>query len=641
MSDLRLGGRLGSPLRDRRSAYLLVGFLAVLVYLNALPNDFAYDDYHIVATNTNLHQIDTFDDALVTPYWPGAYGRELGLWRPVTTLIFGVQHVAADGDPLIFHMVNVLAHLAVSVVLLALLYELLSAPAAFAGALIFAVHPVHVEAVANIVGFSEVLSALAVVMACLYHVRAGPVSSWRSALGIGALYFVAFGAKESGVTLPGLIFVVDAARGRIGFHELPQYLADRWKTYAVMLAVAVALLAGRFAILGSIANPFGPLGADLLQEIPKIWTLGDVWMHYVRLWVFPLDLAADYTPNVLPISISWRPENVVGAGMALLVLGLSLIAWQRPKLEAGVDTSRAAGFGVVWFMIAMSPVSNTLFLSGVLLAERTLYLPSVGLAAATGWLIVRIAENRKQVAWGGLVVAVMLSSVRTWTRNPTWKDTDTVFNQLLEDYPQSGRSQWALGDQFIRGGQVSQGLLSYRAAINLLGTSYQLMTEIASSLMNLERYRGAENILRFAIQDSPQFPLGYSLVTAVRAEQGDAPGTEEWARQSLALYDPDAARHHLLAWSLAAQGRFDEAAEARERGEEIARGVFWQAFMYNAYVAREAGDTAAALAAIDTAWARVMTETGRFALDSVRVAEFGLETYRLPEADSTAGQSGG
>lgn len=640
MSELALSGRLGSPLRDKRSAYLLVGFLAVLVYLNALPNDFAYDDYHIVATNTNLHQIETFDDALLSPYWPGSYGRELGLWRPVTTLVFGVQYLVGGGDALIFHMVNLLTHLAVSVVLLALLYELLSAAAAFAGALIFAVHPVHVEAVANIVGFSEVLSALAVVSACLLHIREGPVSSWRSALKIGALYFVAFGAKESGVTLPGLIFVVDAARGRIAFGDVPRYIADRWKTYAVMLLVAIALLAGRFGILGSIASPFGPLGADLLQEIPKIWTLGDIWMHYIRLWVFPLDLAADYTPNVLPISISWRPENVVGVGMALLILGMALIAWQRPDLRAGVDSSKAAGFGVVWFMIAMSPVSNTLFLSGVLLAERTLYLPSVGLAAATGWLIVRLADSRKQVAWGALVVMVTLASVRTWTRNPTWMDTNTVFDHLLEDYPQSGRSQWALGDQFVRGGQISQGLVSYRAAINLLGTSYQLMTEIASSLMNLEQYRGAENLLRFAIQDSPQFPLGYSLVTAIRAEYGDAPGTEEWARQSLELYDPDAARHHLLAWSLAAQGRFEEAADARAQGEEIARGVFWQAFMYNAYVAQAAGDTTAALAAIDTAWARVMTETGRVALDSVRVTEFGLETFRLPEAGVATPETG-
>ncbi len=612
---------------------MTVGVVAGAVYLNSLPNGFAYDDHHIVATNANIQSLETLPTALTTPYWPGLYGRELGLWRPVTTGLFGVQYLIGGGGPLIYHVVNVLAHVAASLLALLVFWELLAAPAAFAGALLFAVHPIHVEAVANVVGFSEVFSTAALLGACLVHLRSGAVSGWRAAWMIGLLYALGFGAKESGVTLPGLIFLLDAARGRLGMSDVPRYLRDRWRTYLVMLLVAAALLAGRFAILGSIANPFAPLGADLLREIPRIWTLGEIWLHYVRLWVFPLDLAADYTPNVLPISVGWNLTNTVGAALSVLILATALIAWRRPAMSSGSVTARAAAFGVVWFVIAISPTSNTLFLSGILLAERTLYLPSVGLAAATGWLIVRLAQDRRRVAWGALAVAVMLSSARTWTRNPTWVDTDTVFRTLLAEHPHSGRSQWAIGDQFIRGGQRSEGLLSYRAAINLLGTSYQLMTEIARSMMNYEEYRGAENILKFAIQDSPQFALGYSLVAAVRAEYGDAQGTEEWSRLSLERYEPDAARQHLLAWSLAAQGDFEEAAVVRERAEEIARGVFWQAFMYTAYAARETGDTATALAAIDTAWAQVMTETGRFAIDSVRVADFGLESYRIEGAE--------
>ena len=81
--------RLGSPLRDVRSAYLLAGVVAGLVYLNALANGFAYDDIHIVENNTAIHQLETLPEALVTPYWPTMHGRELGLWRPVTTALFG------------------------------------------------------------------------------------------------------------------------------------------------------------------------------------------------------------------------------------------------------------------------------------------------------------------------------------------------------------------------------------------------------------------------------------------------------------------------------------------------------------------------------------------------------------------------
>jgi hypothetical protein len=626
--------RLGSPLSDPRSAYLLVGILAALVYLNSLGNQFAYDDVHIIVQNEDIQALETLPGALVTPYWPTAYGRELGLWRPVTTALFGVQYVLGGGSPLIFHVVNLLVHVGVTLLALMLFLELISLPAAFAGAAVFAVHPVHVEAVANIVGLSEIVSTCALLAACIVHLRSGERSGWREALTVGALYAVGFGAKESGVTLPGLIFLLDAVRARLGFRDLPDYLRRRWPVYAVMLGVASALLAARMVILGSVAHPFAPLGADILNEVSRIWTLGEIWLHYIRLWVFPLDLSSDYSPNVLRVWTSWGVTNTVGAAMAMLILLVALLAWRRPHLGPGSDSSKAASFGVVWFMIAISPTSNTVFLSGVLLAERTLYLPSVGLAAATGWLIVRMAQQRRRVAWGALVVMIVGSSVRTWTRNPAWYDTDTVFTVMMTESPQAGRSQWALGDQFMRSGQTSLALQSYRAAITLLDTSYQLITEIARSMISKEYYQGAERLLAFAMVDEPEYSTAYRLMAASRAEQGDAAGTERWAREAIQIQGNtrDVARHHLLAWSLAAQGRWGEATEERAIGDGLARPLFWQGFMYDAYRHWNDGDTIAAYASIDTAWTSVNSRAGREAIDSVRVTEFGLETLRLPVA---------
>jgi hypothetical protein len=387
-------------------------------------------------------------------------------------------------------------------------------------------------------------------------------------------------------------------------------------------------------ILGSVAHPFAPLGADILNEVSRIWTLGEIWLHYIRLWVFPLDLSSDYSPNVLRVWTSWGVTNTVGAAMAMLILLVALLAWRRPHLGPGSDSSKAASFGVVWFMIAISPTSNTVFLSGVLLAERTLYLPSVGLAAATGWLIVRMAQQRRRVAWGALVVMIVGSSVRTWTRNPAWYDTDTVFTVMMTESPQAGRSQWALGDQFMRSGQTSLALQSYRAAITLLDTSYQLITEIARSMISKEYYQGAERLLAFAMVDEPEYSTAYRLMAASRAEQGDAAGTERWAREAIQIQGNtrDVARHHLLAWSLAAQGRWGEATEEGAIGDGLARPLFWQGFMYDAYRHWNDGDTIAAYASIDTAWTSVNSRAGREAIDSVRVTEFGLETLRLPVA---------
>lgn len=628
---------LGSPLTDRRTAFLLVGVLAAAVYLNSLPNEYAYDDRHIILNNEDIQSIETLPGALVAPYWPHDYGRELGLWRPVATAIYGIEWIAGGGHPLLFHVVNVALHVAATLVVLALLLELISLPAAFAGGSIFAVHPVHVEAVANVVGLAEVLSTLCVVGACLVHIRGGPISTWRTSLLVGLLYLVGFGTKESAVTLPGLILLVDAARGRLGLAELPAYLSARWRAYCVMLVVAVGMLVGRYLVLGSIAAPFAPLGAHLLEELPRIWTLGEVWMHYVRLWVFPLDLSADYSPNVIPITFTWQIENVLGVTLALVILMLSLIAWRRPAMEPGKVTSRAAAFGVVWFLIAISPTSNALFLSGVLLAERTLYLPSVGLAAATGWLCVRLAQDRRRLAWGGLTVAVLASSVRVWTRNPTWRDTETALATLVRDYPQAGRSQWILGDQFLAAGRVDQALFSYRAAINALGSHYTLLTDIARRLRSVERYGAAERLLELATRERPDFSLAYSLLALIRSDHWDPEGAERYARRTVELEPTDVTRWYLLAWALAAQDRMDEAREVRAHAEAIGHSWFWATHMYDAYDLWDRGDSAGAYAALDSTSAWLTAELGRAKLDSVRVTEFGLEPLRQrpPEGSET------
>ncbi len=621
---------LGSPLRDKRSAALVVGLLAVLVYANSLTNRFAYDDIHIIVNNPAIQSLETLPGALDDPYWPSDYGRELGLWRPVTTAVLGLLHVVSGGSPWLFHAVNVAAHAATSVLVLILCAALMPLLPSFLAGVVFAVHPVHVEAVANAIGLAEILSALAILLACWVHVRGPDRTGWGRALAIGGLYAVALGAKEGGVTLPGLVFLLDAARRQIGLGQLTQYVRERWRVYLVMAAVAGALLAGRHAVLGSIAQPFGPLGADILAEIPRIWTLGEVWTHYVRLWVFPLDLAADYSPNVIPISMSWHPTNVVGVVLALCVLVVSLVAWRRGVMQPGVTSARAAAFGTVWFLVAISPTSNVLFLSGIMLAERALYLPSVGLAAATGWLAVRLARERPRVVWVALVVAVAAGSVRTWTRNPTWRDNDTVFNTMLAEVPHSGRSQWILGDRFLEVGSLSQGLFAYRAAVGILGGHYTVVAEISQRLMNVGAYGPAERLLTFAWRDHPQFPLASSLLAWIRAVHGDAAGTEQWARTSLALYDPDPTRWHLLAWSLAAQGEWEEARRARARAEELGRARFWQQWMYLAYERRQDGDPTGTLAALDSAWANVSSDLGRRTVDSLRVAEFALEPLLTP-----------
>jgi len=609
-----------SPLRSARVAAVVSAGLAALVYANSLRNDFAYDDVHIVQENPDIRSLSTLPRALLEPYWPGEFGKQLGLWRPTTTAVVGLEYAVAGEDPLLYHIVNVVAHALTTALVVLVLAELMSVAAALVGGLVFAVHPVHVEAVANVVGIAEVLPAALCLLAALIHLRGPERTGWGRALAIGGLYAVAFGAKESAATLPGVIFLLDAARRRIGFGDLADYVRRRWRPYGVMAVVMAAMLAIRFRVLGNVAHPFSPLGADLLEQIPRIWTVAEVWSHYVRLLVFPMDLSSDYSPNVIPIAIGWHAANVVGVVLALALLVGALVAWRRPEMARGRGSARAVAFGIVWFVITISPVANVLFLSGVLLAERNLYFPSIGFVAAVGWLVVRLARDRPRTSVALAVVVLSLMGWRTWERNPTWRDNSSVFGRMIADYPQSGRAQWMLGDLFFQRGRPEQGLVSYRAAINILGAHYPLITEISRKLIDAGYYPAAERLLLRAWKDHPEIAVAPHLLAVVYSEQGNVQETERFCRITLALDDESAVPHHLLAWAYAEQGRWREAAEARRQAIDHGEGEHWQQWVSLAYLRHQAGDSAEVRVALDSAMVRADSRYARREVDSLRAA---------------------
>lgn len=608
-----------SPLGSVRSAAFLCAALATVSSANSLRNDFAYDDVHIIGENASIKTLKTLPDALTKPYWPGRFAKELGLWRPTTTALLGIEYAVAGENPLFYHVVNVATHAWVTVLVVLVLAELMTLAAAFVAGLVFAVHPVHVEAVANVIGIAELLPAALCLWACLIHLRSGERTSWRIGLAITGLYALAFGAKESAVTLPAVLFLLDAARRRIGVAELRGYVVRRWRLYLPMAVAAGVLLLARFEVLGSVAHPYGPLGADLLDHVPRIWTLAEVWSHYVRLLVFPADLSSDYSPNVIPIALGWRAENVVGVILTLGILGGALASWRRSDMAPGTSSARALAFGVVWFMITISPVANVVFLSGVLLAERNLYFPSVGFMAAFGWLIVRLARERRRLAVAWVAATLLLMGWKTWTRNATWQNNDTVFGQMIEDYPYSGRSQWLLGDLFFQQGRSRQGLVAYGAAINMVGPHYQLLVEISEKLMDAKYYGAAEHLLEFAWRDHPEIPIAPTLLAVVYSRDSKPEETELWARRTIALDPSNGVAYNLLAGALSEQERWPEAARARLGAIRHGEAHAWQQWFSLAYLRLQARDSAGASQAIDSAMARPTTATARAQLDSLRI----------------------
>jgi len=151
---------LSLPALSVRRAALFAAVVGGLVHLGALWNGFAYDDLLVIAGDPGIHSLQGLWQRLGEPYWPGSFGSQVGAWRPVTTGLWALTWVASSGSTVALHLPAVLLHASVCALVVLLLSELMSTASALFGGLVFAVHPVHVEAIANIAGTAEPLAAM-------------------------------------------------------------------------------------------------------------------------------------------------------------------------------------------------------------------------------------------------------------------------------------------------------------------------------------------------------------------------------------------------------------------------------------------------------------------------------------------------
>ena len=539
---------------ERAAALVLI--LAVGTFANSALNDFAYDDNTIIVGHPVVTEGRVIQ-ALTSPYWPQVVPGA-GLYRPVTLSSFALEWRLWNGHPMGFHVVNIVAHAAASLMVFFLILAVSTTLPALVGAALFAAHPVHSEAVANVVGRSELYAALFVLGACLLFWKGrGFSSSGRVArlLGIGALYALGLGSKEMAATLPALLVLLALVR------NLDLRVTDRVRTDLPVFLLTGALLAAflgiRFLVLGSVSGDVPAPALVGLSAGQRILTSLAIWPQYFRLLVFPLDLAADYAPAVLFPALTWGPDVILGLLMILGAGAAAIFLWSREWLVS---------FGIAWFGIAILPVTNLLVPTGVLLAERTLYLPSVGLAFVAAGIVSWTARERRK-SLGMLLVASGIVCggfmVRTTLRNPSWMSTFTMLTTLGEEHPESFRAIRARAQGLDIVGEYDEADRHYQTALELVPEEYSLLVEVSRFYGRGERWAEAEPLLLHAIQLFPTHPVAWQVLSEQRLLQGRYREGHAIALKGLSLVGSNGDLWKLVSESYVAKGDYEAAVRAR------------------------------------------------------------------------------
>ncbi len=545
--------------RDVLVARAVVVLLAVLVYAGSLGHGFVYDDETVVQSQ-EIVRSHRFAEAFTTPYHRGAgQAVETGLYRPLTILSFAVQHALHDGRPLAFHALNVALHGVASVLVLELALTL-SLPILAAGgaALLFAAHPVHVEAVAGIAGRAELLSAVFYLAALLAYARRPGRSR---PLFTAAFSFAALLSKETAITFPAVAFAYDLLVRREPGIGVAAFLRDRRReltasAFAVLLP-PLAYLVVRRAVLGSLLVPAAsvsmienPLvGLSLAQ---RLHTAVAVLGRYVALAVAPVRLSPDWGfAELVPVAAPGDPW---------FLLGVAAVVAAGALFGAAYRGNRALAFVLALAASTYALVSNTVVLIGVGMAERLLYLPSVGFCIALG-----CALAAAQRAWGVRIVAAPVilvlgaASARTVVQAAAWRDDFTLFSAAERAAPRSIKVLNNLAAELVARGRIDDAAARLRRAAALAPDHALTRVNLSGVLLKQGDLDGAEAEARAALRIEPRQPVAAAQLGAILEKRGAWEAAEAALRDAVA-FDPTFVAARLdLAGLLIRRGALDEA----------------------------------------------------------------------------------
>jgi protein O-mannosyl-transferase len=534
-------------MHERSRIGFLIAMVAV-VYGNTLFNGFAQDD-----------QIYIFENHAVTAH----SARELFLpnalshvFRPLSFATLSANWAVSGARPFTYHLCNVLLHAAATCLLYLLFRRLLeglprAAEIAFVGGLLFAVHPIHTEAVANVVGRSELLAAGFLFGAWLLHLRG------RHVLSLAGLA-LALLSKESAVVFLPLVLAADYLRARLK-------PAWRYFSFAALVLLYVAIFwkvqGGRFGtVVPFLDNPLGALPTDL-----RILNAFRIAANYLSLLIYPSALSCDYSYNSITLYANGR------AWLGALPMFIVLTVWLWSFFTRRGGWALAGGM----YLIGFAVTANLLFPVGTILGERLAYLPSAGFCLLIALAWARLHARTPGWALTILAVAVVGLSLRTTLRNLDWRDNFTLYSAALRRVPGSAKMHNAIAAEYANRGQPERAKAEYETALQIYGDypealesfglfessvgndahARQLLTaavalaqkgslkydfavvNLAAHLIKMSDYAGALPLLNQVVADSPDYARAWANRAVLHYKCGDPESARSDARIAVRL-DP-------------------------------------------------------------------------------------------------------
>ncbi|PJE50691.1 MAG: hypothetical protein COV29_03075 [Candidatus Yanofskybacteria bacterium CG10_big_fil_rev_8_21_14_0_10_36_16] len=424
--------------KSNKNWLVFLGLIALsfVLFGNGIGGDFVFDDKFVITGNPLIGEIAKLPEVFLEPYH--FKQPETGLYRPFTIFTHSLNEMIFGESSISFHVVNIFLHAIAAFFVFLVIAQLINRRAGILSAVLFLAMPIHVDAVTSIVGRAELLSAGFVLSALYVSRRHGEDKSQANSQWLSTgLFFLGLLSKEIAIVfLPIWAY--------IALFYKKEALGGTIKRSVPYLVVLVAYFSIRYIALGgnilghdgtSVYNPI--IGAGIL---PGFFTALKVMFLYIQKSIIPTSFSSDYSFDQISIveNIFKSPEALIG----FLMLGFVIYALLRPLFGVGPDLKiNGHTMGILFFFVPFFVISNFVFKTGTIMAERLIYLPSVGLVVLLAICIDNLFERTnykwRYLGWILLAGLTVFYSVKTIDRNRDWLTENNLYLSAYASAPKS------------------------------------------------------------------------------------------------------------------------------------------------------------------------------------------------------------
>lgn len=462
--------------------YLIVIALCIAANLNTLNNEYALDDVVVLTENNIVKKgVAGIPEIIRTDYFKGYNLTNTKLsaarYRPVSLIVFAIEYQLFGLNPIISHSLNILLYTFLVALLFYLLSNELFSPGSFipfAAVLLFALHPVHSEVVANVKGRDEILVFIFLALSMVAFLKSRCDKSKLLLIVSSLLFLIALLTKETAITYIGVFPLV------LYFFKGESILSSTKSVVSFIISLLVYLIIRYYFIgfsnsnVSDITNSPYVLASGPEAFATKIFVIG----KYFLLLLFPFSLTSEYGFNQIPYVNLSSWQFVVSFAILLVLIGWAIKEFSKKSLIS---------FSVFYMLITLSVGTNLFFDFGAPMAERMLFLPSLGFCMLLAYLL---KSNVKKFSL--MVIAVLILPIYAYctiNRNSEWKNNETLFLADIKKSSQSSRLNLFVSEVYIkraeREAQLESKQLYLDSALFFVNKSLEIQPNYSYSFLRL------------------------------------------------------------------------------------------------------------------------------------------------------------